>query len=139
MWTFICIQFNLIQKGFEYFFCLYTIVLYSSIRIVQKRPSNYYDLIGMNEYYKILFFVRKSRLTTAEIAELFADGVDDSDLDPDYEDGNKDASSTDSGSDSDTEGEVRVYIDPPKERAEADTDNDSGKGFFLNGQRKIIM
>ena len=78
------------------------------------------------------------RLSVAEIADL-VDELDDSDVDPDYTE--KDADMDSSASEQEEDGlplgleaqstkigpEYRVYMEPPVERAEADSDKDSGK------------
>jgi hypothetical protein len=76
------------------------------------------------------FCFSKRQLTVAEIADLVAEETDDTGLDPDYSDREDDDSGSD-GDDGDSgeEGEVRVYMDPPIERGEADTDRDSGKSL----------
>ena len=71
-------------------------------------------------------------MSTLEIADLLEE-LDDSDVDPDYEN-----SSSSSSSDEENEagaatsgGEHRVFIEPPVERPDAETDHDSGaKKFF---------
>jgi hypothetical protein len=77
------------------------------------------------------FCFSKRQPTVAEIAELVAEGIDDTGLDPD----NSDREDDDSGSDGDDgnsrqEGKVRVYMDLHIERGEADTDRDSSKKTF---------
>jgi hypothetical protein len=72
----------------------------------------------------------------AEIADNLAEDVDDDFRDPDYAESDSDSGS---GSDSEDEaggedeerGEVRVYMQPPVERADADTDVDSGRFVCL--------
>jgi hypothetical protein len=75
---------------------------------------------------------KKGRLTTNQIADLMED-LDGSDQDPNYEEEMEDS---DSGEEEDnaTVGrwskpapEVRVFMDPPVERPDGDTDKDSGK------------
>ena len=81
------------------------------------------------------------RLSTVEIADLI-DELDDSDLDPDFE-GDKKSRDMDSSSSSGSDDELvpdvplrgaassgpeqRIYMEPPVERADADTDHDSGE------------
>jgi hypothetical protein len=66
----------------------------------------------------------------AEIADLISEEVDDDVMDPDYTEkacNSSDSSDNDSDEDSGVvRGEVRVYMDPPVERGDADTDRDSG-------------
>jgi hypothetical protein len=59
-----------------------------------------------------------------------AEEIDDTGLDPNYSD-REDVDSSSDGDDGDSgeEGEVRIYMDPPIERGEADTDRDSGKNL----------
>jgi len=79
----------------------------------------------------------------AEIADNLAaiEDIDDDYRDPDYEyseqsDSSKDSDSEDSDSedardDDKARGEIRVYMQPPVERADADTDVDSGRIALL--------
>lgn len=82
----------------------------------------------------------KTSLTTAEIADFF-ENPDDDVRDPDFvvtseeedsseEDNDSDAPVADDqdpdGKCNDLQGEVRVYMQPPVERPDGDTDRDSG-------------
>ena len=95
--------------------------------------------------------IEKSKpLSTNEIADQLEEleENDDSDRDPDYKD-REEESSTSSSSDSESEDEgegvaqkvnrrvrreeeIRVYMNPPQERADGDTDKDSGNFFQIN-------
>ena len=80
------------------------------------------------------------RLSVAEIADL-VDELDDSDADPDYMEQGQDVDSSASDQENDDNSlplgletkstrvgpEYQVYMEPPVERPEADTDKDSGK------------
>ncbi|XP_023348131.1 uncharacterized protein LOC111716856 [Eurytemora carolleeae] len=90
---------------------------------------------------------KRKKLTTFEISQLIEnEGIfgDDSDLDPDYMEPEFDPSSESSGEEWQRDNgkqdkvvrpgkrlaavpETRVYMDPPIELPEANTDNDSGK------------
>ena len=74
----------------------------------------------------------------AEIADNLAaiEDIDDDYRDPDYEyseqsDSSKDSDSEDARDDDEARGEIRVYMQPPVERADADTDVDSGRIALL--------
>jgi len=88
---------------------------------------------------------RRKVLSTYEISQLVEYDGDNSDVDPDYvEEQNNSSSSSDEQDDneldmvarasrmSSAEPEIRVYMDPPVERPDGDTDKDSGKFIFFH-------
>ena len=83
-----------------------------------------------------MYNLRKT-LSEDEIMQRF-EGLDDSDADDDYQPGSEeDASDTDNEEEMSVrvkggpDPEIRIFMEPPVERPDADTDCDSGK-FIMN-------
>lgn len=88
---------------------------------------------------------RRAGLTPLDISSLIDEPADDSDRDPDYNNEEEEVS-TDTDTEAAVDGkvkqvkgwnrkdrarpEVRVYMEPPIERADGDTDKDSGNNFL---------
>lgn len=101
--------------------------------------------------YFFLLFSRARGLTTNQIADCFeqTDEFDDSDADKDYKPEGEDSSSESEEEELSAEAaaknnravihdvpDILVHMDPPQERADADTDKDSGKRtfYFITGR-----
>ena len=72
------------------------------------------------------FYSRKLNpleITSQLFDEAEESSIDDSDLDPDYKEQEEEESSD--------EEEVSVFMQPPVERADGDTDRDSGNAHFF--------
>ena len=97
----------------------------------------------------VCVFSRARALTTHQISDMFED-IDDSDNDPDYVESDNDKDEEDSDEEEvvhaddedgavgeepvvgrEDHGELRVYMDPPVERPEAESDRDSGNSLYF--------
>ena len=116
------------------------VVLDRPVHKARIGPSQFYPTSIKCIYYFFLFSKRR-KLSTYEIALFLQqdeeENFDDSDKDPDFMEMDARSDSSDSSDDQDmvirankrpaSVPETRVYMDPPVERGDADTDKDSGK------------
>jgi hypothetical protein len=106
----------------------YRISLRSFVHVWDRTANPGYFVFSRN-FYNFISFRKRGRLTTNQIVDLMEE-LDDSDQDPNYEE----EETIDSEEEEDAVGrwskptpEIRVYMDPPAERPDGDTDRDSGK------------